>query len=79
VFPDRKYDIIYADPPWQYNNAQTLHKTSLLNGKLNIHYSTMTTDDICNLPVQSICNPDCLLFMWVVSPMITDGLRVIEA
>ena len=46
-FPDKKYGIIYADPPWGYANRATRAAASK-------HYPTMTTDDICKLPVAKI-------------------------
>lgn len=43
-FPDKKYDIIYADPPWSYSDKGC-------NGNAAEHYPTMTVDEICKLPV----------------------------
>jgi len=72
-FPNKKYNIIYADPPWRFN---------MRKDKRGIHfvkYATMTTDDICNLPVNKITDDNCICFMWMVFPMIREGLRVMEA
>ena len=44
-FPDKKYNIVYADPPWQYNESW---------GNGQVGYDTMTNDDICKLPVRDI-------------------------
>lgn len=73
------FDIIYADPPWQYNNSDNLAKVSILDGKINQHYPTMPTADIMKLDVKSISAKDSLLFLWVVSPMLTDGINVLLA
>lgn len=43
-FPDKKYDIIYADPPWIYSDKGC-------NGNAADHYPTMTVEEICKLPV----------------------------
>ena len=43
-FPDKKYDIIYADPPWSYSDKGC-------NGNAAEHYPTMTVDEICKMPV----------------------------
>ena len=43
-FPDKKYDIIYADPPWSYSDNGC-------NGNAADHYPTMTVEEICKLPV----------------------------
>lgn len=45
-FPDKKYNIIYADPPWSYSDKGC-------NGNAASHYQTMKIDDICNLPVNT--------------------------
>lgn len=76
---DRKYSIIYADPPWQYRSKECLAEKSILNGKLNTHYDTMNLNDIKNLPISNICEKDCLLFLWVTSPMLDDCIDVMKA
>ena len=48
----KKYDVIYADPAWEYNIKECLAKTSILNGKLNTHYGTMTLKDLKALDVK---------------------------
>lgn len=76
---DKKYNIIYADPPWQYRSKECLAKKSILNGSLNYHYSTMSMNEIKNLPIPKICEKDCLLFLWVVSPMLDDCIEVLKS
>lgn len=73
-FPDKKYNIIYADPPWSYKDKSKSH-----GGGAESHYSCMNINDICNLPVNFIADEDCLLFCWVTYPMLQEGLRVIKA
>lgn len=70
-----KYEIIYADPAWEYNTKECLAKTSILNGELNTHYSTMTLKELKALDVQSISDKNCMLFLWVVSPMLKKVLK----
>ena len=43
---DKKYNIIYADPPWQYRSKECLAKKSILNGKINYHYNTMSLKEL---------------------------------
>ena len=76
---NKKYQIIYADPPWQYKSKECLAKTSILNGKLNTHYQTMDMDDIKNLPVWEVADENCLLFLWVVSPMLDDCIDILKS
>ena len=69
---DKKYSIIYADPPWSYNDKKC-------NGACEFHYSTMRIEDICALPVENIAADDCVLFMWATYPMLKEALQLIEA
>ena len=69
---DKKYNIIYADPPWRYQDRSC-------NGACELHYNTMKIGDICELPVKEITSKDCVLFMWVTYPMLREGLELIEA
>ena len=68
---DRKYNIIYADPAWQYWEGG--------NKNQSLHYTTMTIEDICALPVKNIADDNCVLFLWVTYPILPDAFRVIES
>jgi N6-adenosine-specific RNA methylase IME4 len=70
---DKKYRVVYADPPWQYNDKQD---TSKLGGAEK-KYPTMPLKDICSLPVPTESN--AVLFLWVTSPMLEDAFQVIHA
>jgi len=72
-FPKKKYNIIYADPPWNF-------KTWSKKGRAKSpKYDLMNIKNIKNLPVKSICEKDCILFIWVIYPMVEDGLDTIKA
>lgn len=75
-FPNKKYSVIYADPPWNYLQKGAAGKKQ---GYAAQHYKTMTTDDICALPVQQLAGCGCLLFMWATFPTLPDALRVMDA
>ena len=74
--PKKKYGIIYADPPWTFKtySAKGAEKKSA-----KAHYDLMTTDEIKDLPVQSIAADDCVLFLWVTVPNLQDAFEVIKA
>ena len=76
---EKKYQIIYADPACQYKSKECLAKNSILNGKLNTHYSTMSMNDLKELPVGGVSDDNCLLFLWVVSPMLDDCIDVLKS
>jgi site-specific DNA-methyltransferase (adenine-specific) len=69
---DNKYNIIYADPPWKYNDKGC-------NGNCEKHYKSMKLDDICNLLVNELAEKDCVLFLWTTYPMIESALKVIKS
>lgn len=67
----KKYNVIYADPPWSYEQGG--------RGAAKNHYKTMTVEDIKKLPVNSIASDNALLFMWATFPNISAALDVIKA
>ena len=75
LLPNKKYDIIYADPPWRYKGF-----SSKGEGKnANQHYDCMSIEDICKLPVKNISKDNCILFRWVTDPLLEKAFDVIEA
>ena len=72
--PDKKYKVIYADPPWTYRDPKK-HDPKMGG----ITYPTMTLDEIKALPVADLADKDSALFLWVTMPMISEGLEVIKA
>ena len=54
---DKKYSIIYAGPPWSYKDKKC-------NGNCESHYKAMSLKDILTLPIGSIADKDCVLFLW---------------
>lgn len=70
-----KYSVIYADPPWWYNQRQPGSKFGTGANK----YSLMRTEDICRLPVPPLAAANCALFMWATLPRLPDALQVMEA
>lgn len=73
---DKKYSVIYADPPWKYGGGKNKHT---FQGLASVHYNTMKTKDICALPVKNLSNDNCVLFLWVTPPQLTEGLKVMDA
>ena len=72
----KKYEIIYADPPWEYKQSGS--KTNS-RGLAKQHYSTMTTEEICRLPIKNIKTETSICFIWATFPNIGEALKVIEA
>ena len=78
-FPNEKYDVIYADPPWSYNAFKTSDNLCKNCGCANDHYPTMSLKDICELPVGDIAAKDCVLFLWATYPCLPEAFEVIKA
>lgn len=72
---EKKYDIIYADPPWAY------HDTLGGNAKMGaMPYPTMTNEEICAMPIgNKIAKKDSILFIWATMPKLQEALDVIKA
>lgn len=74
--PIGKFSTILADPPWLFNNKTG--KIAPEHKRLH-RYATMTQEDICNLPISSICLPKAHLYLWVPNALIAEGLQVMKA
>lgn len=72
---DKKYNIIYADPPWCYRawskkgNGRTAES----------HYQTMSIDELSRLPVEQLAADDCALFLWITFPLLYESLNLLKA
>jgi len=71
---DKKFDLIYADPPWKY-----LPSSKKRCGAINGLYPTMTTHDICKMPVNRILKGDAILLLWSTAVFLPDAFKVIDA
>lgn len=70
---DKKYSIIYADPPWEYKESGSGNRV------VKAHYPTMNIEKIKSLPVQNISEEKSILFLWVTFPRLEAGLETIKA
>ena len=65
-FPNKKYNVIYADPPWHYGSKSRVNNsTGRKSVPLSEHYETMSLQEIKELPVKDITENDAVCFMWV--------------
>jgi len=68
--PLGNFDIIYADPPWQY-------EVNFLSASPDNHYETLSVEQICKL--QPKTNQNTMLFLWATNPLLTEALEVMKA
>ena len=72
----KKYNTIYADPPWQFQNRTG--KVAPEHKRLT-RYETMTVADIKALPVSDIADHKAHLYLWIPNALLPEGLAVMDA
>jgi len=70
------FSTILADPPWRFQNRTG--KVAPEHRRLS-RYDTMTTAEVCALPIAETAAENAHLYLWVPNALIADGLRVMEA
>lgn len=88
--PDEKYDVIYADPPWDYGGKMQYDKTCIKSHNIGFEkdifisaaqfkYPTLKLNDLKKLNVNSIAADDCILFMWTTGPQFANSIELGES
>ena len=67
---NKKYQIIYADPPWRYNHGTP-------GREIERQYPTMTDTEICALDVP--VDKDAILYLWATAPRLESALIVMKS
>ena len=77
--PKGTFNLVYADPPWQYEHSRTNSR------KIENQYPVLTLDEICKLAdsagrsVKTIFAQNCVLFLWTTSPKLRESFEVMES
>ena len=90
ALPNGKYDVIYADPPWDYGGKMQYDKSSIKSQNVgfernvfisaaNFKYPTLKLKDLKELDVDSIAADDCILFMWTTGPQLANSIELGKA
>ena len=85
--PAGKYDVIYADPPWDYSGKMQYDKSSIKTENVGFEknifisaaifkYPTLKLKELKQLDVNSIASDDCLLFMWTTGPQMANAIEL---
>lgn len=69
ALPTGEFDVIYADPPWQYEIDT--------RGSPDEHYDVLTVEKICEMKVPSA--KDSILFLWGTAPKLLEAIKVMQA
>ena len=78
-FPDKKYNIIYADPAWKYKSRSSPNQISKYSStKANDYYNLLDFETIYKLPVNKIADDNCYLFLWVTFPLLDKSIITFE-
>lgn len=76
----KKYNVIYADPPWFYKNwSNQWHKDHKESRWVWHQYPLMELEDIKKLPVTELADKDCLLFLWATFPTLPEAIETLKA
>lgn len=85
--PNKKYQVIYADPPWDYGGKMQYDKTTIKDENVGFEkkiflssatfkYPTLKLKQLKGLDVASIAENDCLLFMWTTGPQMNNSIEL---
>lgn len=85
--PGDKYDVIYADPPWDYGGKMQYDKSNIKTENIgfernvfisaaNFKYPTLKLKQLKELDVNSIAADDCILFMWTTGPQFANSIEL---
>ena len=88
--PIMKYDIIYADPPWDYGGKMQYDTSSIKSVNQNFEkdvfissasfkYPTLKLKELKELDVPSISAENSLLFLWTTGPQLANSVQLGEA
>ena len=87
--PNKKYQIIYADPPWDYGGKMQYDKTTIKDENVGFEknifissatfkYPTLKLKQLKELNVESIADDNCILFMWTTGPQLANSIELGE-
>jgi len=75
----KKYQIIYADPPWYFPaNYGKVGKSRLSGFGAKLRYNLMTDKELLELPIKDYIDDNCALFLWVVNSRLDFGIEVLK-
>lgn len=88
--PEKKYQVIYADPPWDYGGKMQYDKSTIKDENVGFEkkiflssasfkYPTLKLKQLKELDVNSIADDDCILFMWTTGPQMANSIELGEA
>lgn len=85
--PHKRYEVIYADPPWDYGGKMQYDKSNIKSinvgfeknlfiSAADFQYPTLKLNELKELDVQLITASDCILFMWTTGPQFANAIEL---
>lgn len=72
--PGGRHDVIVIDPPWRYD---TRGEDRDVRG--TVGYPDMSVEEICAMPIASLAEKDCVLWLWTTNAFMREALRCLAA
>ena len=69
-----QYSVIYADPPWRYEDTGLQSPDRAIEAN---HYPTMSLEDICAMDIPA--DDDSMMFLWTTCPKLYESMQVLDA
>lgn len=90
ALPNKKYQVIYADPPWDYGGKMQYDKSTIKSENIDFKkdifissasfkYPTLKLSELKQLDVKSISDDSCILFMWTTGPQMANSIILGES
>jgi N6-adenosine-specific RNA methylase IME4 len=73
------FDVIYADPPWDYDQRTFLNKKANNTGSASDHYPTMTLQQLCCMNVRKLRAKNSIMYMWTTGPQLQASIQLMIA
>ena len=78
--PNKKYNIIYADPPWRFGSKQLQkYNNKRFDSLESREYETMSHDELLSMNVKSIIENDSTCFMWTTDAHLKEAIEIMES
>jgi len=74
-FPNKKYQIIVADPPWEIKKIQRRVRPN----QVDMDYPMINLEEIKSLPISTITDDLCICFIWTIDKYLYDTPSVLNA
>jgi len=77
--PPQQYEVIYCDPPWDYDGRTFLNGKAHDTGAASDHYPTMKPKELMEMNVKHLASPKSICYMWTTGPQLDISIDVLTA